>query len=318
MTELLTALAVVVVVVTGLNDGGTLLAPGLRVPTVSVFGSLAILTAAAVAVPLLVTTAVASTMTESFVPADRDGARVLAVGVAAAMVIVTALARLELPTSLTLAIVGGIAGAGAGSDLAVAWTAVGRVLAIGAAAPALGCLLALCVARLWRTDSSSSFLATVRWTHRAAFALQSVAYGANDGQKMLVLFAAAGVAAGRGTSIRWWVYPVIAAGFALGAVAGLPRAARSVGTGVLNARQVDIVTAEVSAAAAVLGSAAVGAPVSMTQSTVGGLIGAGVHETAGRVRWQQASRLALAWVVTLPATFALSALAGLAIRVLLL
>jgi PiT family inorganic phosphate transporter len=309
--EVLIAVAIAFALVTGANDGGALIAPGLRVPGLSVTVSLMMLTVAVVAYPLLISTAVARTMLSSIVPADADGATALAVGFLAAVGVVTGLAWLGLPTSLTLAVIGGIAGGGLGAGLAIGWTTVLRVLAIGLAAPVVGMLLALIGAWVWRSLRGGSYLSTVRRAHVAAFAAQCLAYGANDGQKILVLFFAASVAAGHGTVLAWWVYLVVAAVFVVGALLGLPKVARTVGNGILSTRATHTVTAEFSAAAAVLGSAAVGTPVSMTQSIAGGLLGAGVHDSIRRVRWRVVRNLGTAWVVTLPASFGVAVLGGL-------
>ncbi len=306
------AVGVVFALITGMNDGGALIAPGLRIPGMSVAAGLALLVAALVAVPLLVTTAVAETLTGSIVPTDSA---TLAIGFVVAIVVAAGLARRGLPTSLTLAVIGGVAGAGLGAGLAVEWAAVVRVLAIGLAAPAVGMLLALAGAAVWRTARTARYLATVRRTHVAAYLAQCVAYGANDGQKTLVLFIAAGTAGGGPATPRWWAYPVIGAVFATGAVIGLPRVARTVGTGIVNTRAPHAVTAEFASAAAVLGSAAAGAPVSMTQALTGGLLGAGVHDSYRRVRWRVVANLALAWAVTLPAAFALAGAAALVVDV---
>lgn len=308
--EILVAVAVAFAVVSGANDGGALIAPGLRVPALSVTASLAVLTLAVVALPALVSTAVAETMLGSIVSPGTDGAVALTAGFVVAVLVVALLAWAGLPTSLTLAVIGGIAGGGIGAGLTVEWVTVLRVLAIGLAAPVVGALLALAGAWAWRTVRSASYLFTVRWSHMAAFGAQCVAYGANDGQKILVLFLAASVVGGHGATLAWWVYVVVAVAFATGAVIGLPKVARTVGNGILSTRATHAVTAEFAAAAAVLGSAAVGTPVSMTQSVAGGLLGAGVHESIRRVRWRVVRNLAVAWAVTLPASFGLAALAG--------
>jgi PiT family inorganic phosphate transporter len=60
------------------------------------------------------------------------------------------------------------------------------------------------------------------------------------------------------------------------------------------------VTAQLASSLAVLASAALGAPVSMTQALSGGLVGTGLLRGRRQVRWQVARRLALAWVMTLP------------------
>ncbi|WP_083460331.1 inorganic phosphate transporter [Jiangella muralis] len=313
MPDLMIAVAVVFALVTGANDGGALMAPGLRIPGMPVAAGLGLLVAAVVAVPLLVTTAVAQTLAGSIVPADPAP---LAIGFVVAIVVAGGLARRGLPTSLTLAVIGGVAGAGVGAGLAVEWPAVLRVLAIGLAAPVAGLLLALAGAAAWRAARSARYLATVRRTHVTAYLAQCVAYGANDGQKAFVLFIAASVAAGGEAAPQWWAYPVVGGLFAIGAVIGLPRVARTVGTGIISTRAPQAVTAEFASAAAVLGSAAAGAPVSMTQALTGGLLGAGVHDSYRRVRWRVVANLGLAWAVTLPAAFALAGAAALVVHAL--
>jgi inorganic phosphate transporter, PiT family len=58
----------------------------------------------------------------------------------------------------------------------------------------------------------------------------------------------------------------------------------------------------------VLGTGAVGAPVSMTQAVAGGLVGAGGTRGWSRVRWRAAAQLGVAWVLTLPTAFGAAAL----------
>lgn len=314
--EVLVGVAIVFAFVTGANDGGALIAPGLRVPSLSVLVSLGMLTAALVAYPLLIGSAVAETMLSSIVSPESAGMTALVTGFIVAVVVAGLLAWAGLPTSLTLAVIGGIAGAGLGAGLAVTWTTVGRVLAIGVVAPLAGAALAFGGSWIWWVLRNMPYLLTMRWTHGTAYAAQCVAYGANDGQKMLVLFMAAGLTTGRGTSVEWWMYVVMAAAFAAGAGWGLPRMVRSVGTGILSTRPTHTVTAEFAAAVSVLGSASAGAPVSMTQSVAGGMLGAGVHESYRRVRWQVVRNLALAWALTLPTSFGVAALAAVVVEAL--
>ena len=95
--------------------------------------------------------------------------------------------------------------------------------------------------------------------------------------------------------------------FAVGVALGLPRVARGLGNGVLAVRPFHAVAAELAAASAVLGTAAIGIPVSMTQSVAGGLVGVGVSQGYRRVRWLEAARIGAAWLITLPASVLLAA-----------
>ncbi|MFD0632621.1 hypothetical protein ACFQ9X_14460 [Catenulispora yoronensis] len=178
----------------------------------------------------------------------------LLIGVAAALAVVLLLSLRGLPTSLTLAVVGGLAGAGLGAGLPVPAGSVATVLLAAALAPIISALIAWLVTRSLRlagTRRSTAAVATGR-THRVAFPLQCLAYGANDGQKMIALFAVAGgsglgvngvavggvgasgvgaggAGVGGAGSVRLGVVGLMLCGvlFGLGAVLGLPRAAAS-------------------------------------------------------------------------------------------
>lgn len=309
----LIVLALAFAVVTGVNDGGALLAPGLRVPGMGLAGGLVILTASSVALPWLTAAPVAHTLARGIVEPGEGAALALALGFAVAVGVVACLTARGLPTSLTLAVIGGVAGAGWGQAASVDWRHVVWVLLIAAAAPIVGMLLAIVGAVAWPALRPRRYGATMRRSHVAAFTAQCLAYGANDGQKMLALFLVAGLAGADGR-LDWWWYPTVGAAFAAGAMLGLPRMVKSVGSGILAARPVHVVTGEFAAAGAVLGSAALGAPVSMTQAVVGGLLGAGVRESYRRIRWRAVRGLVLSWVLTLPWSLVIAAALATAIQ----
>src|SRR5699024_1474916 len=138
-----------------------------------------------------------------------------------------------LPTSLTLAVIGATAGAGRGLGVPVSWSVITMVLLVAAAAPFVGLVLALAGSTLWSARGSSAYLPAMRRGHLLAFTTQCIAYGANYGQRILVLLLAAGIALPDGR-LAWWWYLVLGVAFAAGTVTGLPRIARSVGTGILH------------------------------------------------------------------------------------
>ena len=301
--------------VNGINDGGTLLSVGLSVRTIRPLVGLVLLTAAVVVTPLLLGTGVATTLATRLVGLDGDAGRVaLLVAVLASILVTMLLARRGLPTSLTLGLVGAIAGVGVGSGVAVSWGLVGLVLAAGAAAPLLGLAMgrSLTVFSRRLPVRSTLHLRVRRW-HVAAFALLCVAYGANDGQKMLAVFAvAAGPVVGP-ISPSGWQLAAVAGCFLAGAVVGLPRFALTLGSGVLPIRPPEAVTAELSAGTIVLATGLAGTPVSMTQAASGALVGTGVSRGHGAIRWDAVARIGGAWELTLPCTFAVAALAAFAL-----
>ena len=292
---MLVGLAAVFAVINGANDGGAMLAAALKARGLRLFMSLGLLMIALVVVPLIVGTGVADTLTSGLVAADpATQPWLIAVGVVAAMIVVAALTAASLPTSLTLGAVGGIVGAGIGRGLPVAVGEVIRVLLIGIAAPIVGGLLAMGLARVVAFVLALGDGGRLATLHRIGTFIQAIAYAANDGQKMLAVVAV--------TSIGVTVPALIAVAvlFAVGAVLGVGAAATTLGSQILRASPREEVTAQFASSLAVLASAALGAPVSMTQALSGGLIGTGMLRGRRQVRWQVARRLALAWVMTLP------------------
>lgn len=295
-------LAAAFAVINGANDGGAMVASQLRVPGVRPLAAILAVAGALVAVPLVLGTGVADTLTSGLVRASRDvQPLVVATGAAAAAVVVAVLTRLGLPTSLTLGMVGGIVGAGLGRGLPVLGAGLGRVVLIGVAAPVVGGLLAQRLAPL------SAIALTRRGTRGLAVLAvvsilgQAIAYAANDGQKMFAVVAVSAV------GVTPSVVTAVALLFTIGAVAGLRTAAGTLGGGVVRGRPQEEVTAQLGAAVAVLSSAALGVPVSMTQAVAGGLVGTGMLRGLRQVRWRVAGQLALAWVLTLPAAAVLGA-----------
>lgn len=294
-------------IVSGVNDGGALVALGLKVPGTRPIVAIAMLAIAVVASPLLFGTAVATTLARKLVPFHgQDGRAAALLGIVACLAVVIVLARLRLPTSLTLATIGGLIGAGVGFGFSASWSTIGVVLAVGVLAPVVGGCVASLVATSLRVLSVPVSGRTVRRTHYVAFALESLAYGANDAQRMLAVFAiAAAAATTTRVEVHGWELATIFVCFAAGAIAGMYRYARTFGSDLVPARPHHTPVAELAAAGASFGGMAVGSPLSITQSASAGLIGAAGPEHWRQVRWRRAARLALAWVLTVPSAFGL-------------
>ncbi|MDP9410607.1 MAG: inorganic phosphate transporter [Actinomycetota bacterium] len=298
-------------VVSGINDGSTLIAMGLKITSLKPLMAIGLLSGAVVTGPVLFGTQVATTLAGRLVSFEGDaGDAALLAAVIAALSIVAMLSRRGLPTSLTLALMGGIAGAGVGYRLPVSWETIALVLAIGAAAPIVGGVGGFVFSRslIWYMPGRGAATTRIGWAHRLAFGFQCLAYSVNDGQKMLAIFAVAAGTDSGSLPARPGQLLAIGVLFTLGVLVGLRRSAATLSTGVMLMRPTNTVAAEFSSAAAVFGTTALGAPVSMTQSAAAALVGSGLSEGYGKIRWQAASRIALAWVFTLPAAAVLAAI----------
>lgn len=303
--------------VNGANDGGALTAVGISVPGVSRWVAVVTLAVAAAGTPLVLGTAVATTLASGLVRGNGGHlALVLATATGTAIVVTAALTLRGLPTSVTLSFIGSMTGVGLGAGLFVSWSTLVKVLVVAAVAPLAGIACAALLGRLVRgVPAPEGVSRRVRWLHLFAFCGICLAYGVNDGQKMLAVFAlAAGAVTAGGvvTAANPLILVAIAACFLLGTVLGSSRYRGTVVGGVVPTSPDAAVTTELSAAAVAFGSATLGAPVSMTQAMSGALVGTGVSAGRRNVRWRPALRIAAAWAITLPTSFCLAAGVGLA------
>lgn len=307
---LLTATAAVFATINGVNDGSTLLALGSRVPGVPILLGYIPLVGAVVFAPVVIGTAVTETFISHLVDFDDQLAEGILSAVFSAVLIVLLLSRKGVPTSLTVATLGGLVGSGVGRGLDVQWVTVALVLLVASLTPAVGALVAIFINRAAEgIRVRRGAFGALRVAHAASYSLQCAAYGANDGQKMLAVYVALGLGTASGISgIALGDLLILGFFFALGTLIGLRRYALTLGHSVLPVRPLNAVVAESSSALVVLGTALAGSPVSTTQSMVGGLIGSGLHEGYRRIRWESAASIVSAWLYTFPLTFVVGGL----------
>lgn len=321
VSVVLLVLAAALAVISGSNDGGVLLAFAVRYPAVPLGWFALIVCATLVAGPLLLGTRVARTLTSGLFGTSDVSAAMFLIGTGLALIVVAVLSRLGLPTSLTLSLVGGLSGAALGCGLDVAWATIVRVLVIGAAAPLVGALAGwLLGAGLHTVTVRRRPPSAFRVVHVAGFLLQCLAYAVNDGQKMLAVVAVAIASLPGSVALLDPGHAPLLAGvlaaltvlFCVGMLSSVRRVSVRIASGLAVLRPADAVSAEFVGAAAVLGSSALGAPVSMTQTISGAVVGTAGSKGTRRVRWDSATRIVGAWLVTLPASglgaFALAAL----------
>jgi PiT family inorganic phosphate transporter len=278
--------------------------------------ALGMLVAAVVIGPYLLGTAVATTLARGLVGFDASGgAEALLLAVAVAIGVMIVLARLGLPSSVTQALTGAIIGIGIGRDLPVDAGVVGRVLLVFILAPvAAGGLGLLFAGVLERSRPRADLRGHLGRLHAASFLCQCVAYAGNDGQKMMAIFA---VASGTVSATVQVVAPVqVAIGllFFVGTLMGVSGLGTRVGK-LLPIRPLNAISAGFGSSVAVLGSALLGSPVSMAQSSASALVGSQIHlVTYRRIRWEQAVRILSTWVTTLPTALGIAAIVGFVTR----
>ncbi|WP_371406954.1 inorganic phosphate transporter [Kribbella sp. NBC_00662] len=225
-----------------------------------------------------------------------------------------------LPSSSSHALFGGLIGAtwiASGSDAVHFTTVVQKIIIPAVAAPIVAGVVALLGTFLAYKITQRAQKKTVndgfRFGQIASASLVSLAHGTGDAQKTmgvitLVLITSGSLAAGSKPPV--WV--ILAAGLAIaaGTYLGGWRIIRTMGKGLTEIESPQGFSAETSSTAVLLASSHLGFPLSTTQVCSGSILGAGLGKRLAEVRWTVAGRMAVAWVLTLPAAAIVGALAG--------
>lgn len=143
-----------------------------------------------------------------------------------------------------------------------------------------------------------------RWGQIGSASLVSLAHGTNDAQKTMGVITLALIAYGSWTdleSVPFWVKASCAITIAAGTYLGGWRVIRTLGKGLVEISSPQGMAAETASAAIILSSSHLGMALSTTHVATGSILGSGVGKPGAAVRWAVAGRMAVAWLVTLPA-----------------
>ncbi|MGH8489169.1 MAG: inorganic phosphate transporter [Gammaproteobacteria bacterium] len=222
-----------------------------------------------------------------------------------------------IPSSSSHALIGGLVGAG------VAKVGVGSLITSGLfkiiafifVAPLLGMLLGallmiavswLCVrVTPWRVDG---------WFRRlqlVSAAAYSLGHGGNDAQKTAGILWLLLIAAGYSTTdhVPTWVVVACYIAIALGTLFGGWRIVKTMGQRITKLKPVGGFSAETGGALTLFLATAFGIPVSTTHTITGAIIGVGGARNVSAVRWGVAGGIVWAWILTIPCSAAVAALA---------
>ncbi|GGM15103.1 phosphate transporter [Streptomyces fumigatiscleroticus] len=216
-----------------------------------------------------------------------------------------------LPSSSSHALFGGLIGAvwvGAGSHGVNLDKVVEKILLPAVASPVVAgaaALLATYLAyRLTERARERSVTKGFRLGQVASASLVSLAHGTNDAQKtmgVITLTLISAGALGHDAGPPVWVIASSGLAIGLGTYLGGWRIIRTMGKGLTEIRSPQGFAAETASTAVILTSAHLGFALSTTQVASGSILGAGLGRRLAQVRWSIAGRMALAWLVTLPA-----------------
>jgi PiT family inorganic phosphate transporter len=223
-----------------------------------------------------------------------------------------------VPSSSSHALIGGLIGAtiaGAGTSALKIDGIVGKVLIPMVTSPLLGFVVAfgLVVVLYWifRGWERKPVSAGFRRAQVFSAGYMAFAHGSNDAQKTMGVITLALVSAGvlAKPVVPFEVIVISASAISLGTAIGGWRIMRTMGQKVVELEPVHGFAAETAAATILLGTAALGMPVSTTHVISSAIMGVGTSKGARGVRWGVARNILTAWAITLPATAIMGAAA---------
>ena len=253
---------------------------------------------------------VAETVGKGIVAADIVTARVIFGALMGAISWNLITWGLGIPSSSSHALIGGLIGAGlAKAGLhAIVWSGVLKTTAAIFLSPAFGLILALALVLLtsWLFLRSTAASADrhFRKLQLISASLYSLGHGGNDAQKTMgiiaVLLYSQGMLHGA-FHVPLWVVLACQAAMGIGTLFGGWRIVHTMGSKITRLTPAQGFCAETGGAITLFLATFGGIPVSTTHTITGAIVGVGAARRISAVRWNVASSIVVAWVVTLPA-----------------
>jgi PiT family inorganic phosphate transporter len=229
---------------------------------------------------------------------------------------------LGLPVSSSHALIGGLAGAAVAKGGWSVLIAKGlyRIALFIVLSPALGLVLGFLIMSfiLWlhRHSVPAAVDRRFRRLQLLSAALYSLGHGTNDAQKTMGIIAVLLFSTGymKELHVPMWVVLLCHAAIGLGTLAGGWRIVKTMGMKITKLRPIGGFSAETAGAITLIGTALWGIPVSTTHTITGAIMGVGSTHRLSAVRWGVARQIVWAWILTIPISAGVAALAYGAIR----
>ena len=311
---ILIAAAVAYDFVNGFQDSANIVATMIASNAMSARGALLVASAGCLAGPFVVGVAVARTIGHEVLAPESITIAVALAALAAATAWNLAAWYFGIPVSSSHALIGGLVGAGwsAGGSQAILAPGVTKVALALVISPLAGFAVALAAMHLtlwWLRDATPRANVALSRAQVATAAAFALANGANDAQKTVGIIAMGLLLLGFTTTftVPWWSIAVSATSLALGTAAGGGRVSRTLGTRFYRVRPIHGFVSQAASGAVMLAASLVGGPVSSTQVVSLSIVGAGAAERRSKVRWALLGEIAVAWLLTVPASALIAA-----------
>jgi PiT family inorganic phosphate transporter len=271
----------------------------------------------------LVSTHVAATLAKGIVEASAIDGPVMLGGLVGAIAWNLLTWYWAIPSSSSHCLIGGVAGAvlATAGSASVKWQGIlSKVLIPTLAAPlvgfSVGILLMVAILWLFRRAHPGPLTRRFRRAQLVSASFMAFSHGANDAQKTmgvitLALFAGGAIPA---LEVPLWVKLASAVVIGLGTYVGGKRIIRTLGMRLVKLTPVHGFAAETAASAVLIGTAALGFPVSTTHVITTSIMGVGATQRLSAVKWGITRDIAIAWIVTLPASALVGSLCAWAAR----
>ena len=224
-----------------------------------------------------------------------------------------------IPSSSSHALIGGLVGAGVAKAGSWALIPAGilKTVAFIFLSPligfVIGSLLMLAISWIFRRSTPSRVDRLFRRLQLISSSMYSLGHGGNDAQKTVgiiwMLLVAAGYVGAADKAPPLWVIVACYAAIGLGTLFGGWRIVKTMGQRITKIRPVGGFCAELSGSAAIFLATALGIPVSTTHTITGSIVGVGSTQTVSAVRWGLAGNIVWAWVLTIPCSAFVAAIA---------
>ncbi|SHG51037.1 inorganic phosphate transporter [Massilia sp. CF038] len=224
-----------------------------------------------------------------------------------------------IPSSSSHALIGGLVGAAvakAGTGALIAGGLIKTIIFI-IVAPLLGFVLGsimmLIVSWLFVRSTPRKVDTWFRRLQLASAAGYSLGHGGNDAQKTLgiiwMLMIASGHLSKDSASPPQWAIVACYAAISFGTLFGGWRIVKTMGQKITKLKPVGGFCAETGGAITLILSSFWGVPVSTTHTITGAIVGVGSAQKASAVRWGVAGNIVWAWILTIPASAFVAAVA---------
>ncbi|MFA7597299.1 MAG: inorganic phosphate transporter [Novosphingobium sp.] len=222
-----------------------------------------------------------------------------------------------IPSSSSHALIGGLLGAGVTHAGPAAVEVSGTLKTVAAIflSPLIGfaiaMLLMLLTSWLFHGIQSRRVNKSFKGLHLISSAAYSISHGGNDAQKTMgiiaVLLYSTGHMGGEFHVPHWVVISCYMA-IAMGTLAGGWKIIKTMGSRLTKLNHHSGFCASAAGSVVVFSASAMGIPISTTHAITGGVVGTGAARRASAVRWSVASRVIVAWFITIPASAVVGAL----------